>query len=166
MGPVISDAAAIKLLATQTTLGGESLVEMESIGPRLSMLSPGLIEMTRVKDRPDIEVFGPLLQLIRVNDFNAAIVEANRTRAGLSAGLLSDNPDLYEKFYREVRAGIVNWNRPLTGASGSLPFGGIGSSGNHRPSGFFAVDYCSYPVASMESEKLELPHTLVPGVVV
>jgi succinylglutamic semialdehyde dehydrogenase len=166
IGPVISDAAAIKLLAAQTDLGGDALVEMESIGPRLAMLSPGLIDMTHAKKRDDTELFGPILQLIRVPDFDAAILEANSTGYGLSAGLLSDNRDHYEKFFHRIRAGIVNWNRPITGASGSLPFGGIKASGNHRPSGYFAADYCSYPVASMESEKLELPHVLVPGGVV
>ena len=165
IGPVITDAAAIKLLAQQTDLHGESLTEMESIGPRLAMLSPGLIDVTKVKDRPDAELFGPVLQVIRVTDFEAAIVEANRTQYGLAAGLLSDNRDLYEKFYSRIRAGIVNWNRPLTGASGSLPFGGIGASGNHRPSGFYAADYCSYPIASLECPRLELPGTLTPGVV-
>jgi succinylglutamic semialdehyde dehydrogenase len=166
MGPVINDASAIKLLSAQTELGGKLLVEMESLGPRLAMLSPGLIDMTDVKNRPDTELFGPLLQLIRVPDFDAAITEANRTAFGLSAGLLSDNRELYEKFYTQIRAGIINWNRPITGASGGLPFGGVGASGNHRPSGFYAADYCSYPVASMESEKLELPAVTVPGVVV
>jgi succinylglutamic semialdehyde dehydrogenase len=166
MGPVISDAAAVKLLAAQTDLGGQPLVEMESIGPRLAILSPGLIDVTHAKKRTDTELFGPILQLIRVPNFDSAIAEANRTAFGLSAGLLSDNPNLYERFFRRIRAGIVNWNRPITGASGSLPFGGIRASGNHRPSGYFAADYCSYPVASMEAERLQLPHSLVPGVVV
>jgi succinylglutamic semialdehyde dehydrogenase len=164
MGPVITDAAAIKLLAAQTQLGGRAVIEMESIGPTLAMLSPGLIDMTRAQPLSDIELFGPILQLIRVADFDDAITEANHTAYGLAAGLLCDNLDLYERFYSRIRAGIVNWNRPLIGASGSLPFGGIGVSGNHRPSGSYAADYCSYPIASLESEHLELPVTLTPGV--
>jgi len=164
MGPVISDAAAIKLLAAQTDLGGRALIETESIGPRLAMLSPGLIDMTDVQNRSDTELFGPILQLIRTKDFDDAILEANRTTYGLAAGLLSDNKDLYEIFHTRIRAGIVNWNRPLTGASGSLPFGGIGASGNHRPSGFYAADYCSYPIASLECENLDLPEKLTPGI--
>jgi succinylglutamic semialdehyde dehydrogenase len=163
MGPVINDAATMKLLAAQTELGGRSLAEMKSIGPRPAMLYPGLIDVTGITNRADTEIFGPLLQVIRVKDFDAAIAEANRTRFGLAAGLLCDNRDLYEKFHTRIRAGIVNWNRPLTGASGSLPFGGIGQSGNHRPSGSYAADYCSYPIASLESEKLEMPGTPTPG---
>jgi succinylglutamic semialdehyde dehydrogenase len=166
MGPVVTDSAARHLLAGQDRLraaGGRALVEMQSLSDRPAMLSPGLIDVSEVRDRPDEEFFGPLLQLIRVDDFDAAIAEANRTAYGLSAGLLSDNRELYERFFRAIRAGVVNWNRPITGASGSLPFGGVGLSGNHRPSGYWAADYCSYPVASMETPKLETPAKTPPG---
>jgi succinylglutamic semialdehyde dehydrogenase len=169
MGPVVNDAAATKLLDAQNRLmqqGGKVLVEMRSIGPRAAFLSPGLIDVTAISQRADEECFGPLLQVIRIKDFDEALIEANHTEYGLSAGLLSDNRSLYEKFFGAIRAGIVNWNRPITGASGSLPFGGVGQSGNHRPSGYYAVDYCSYPVASMEGEKLELPAKLSPGLTI
>ncbi|NBP88759.1 MAG: aldehyde dehydrogenase family protein, partial [Planctomycetia bacterium] len=63
----------------------------------------------------------------------------------------------YEVFRRRVRAGLINWNRQTTGASSRLPFGGIGHSGNHRPSGFYAIDYCSYPVASLEQPTIVTP---------
>jgi succinylglutamic semialdehyde dehydrogenase len=109
-------------------------------------------------------VFGPLLQVIRYADFDAAIVEANATRFGLAAGVLSDSRERYEAFWLRSRAGIVNWNKPLTGAASSAPFGGIGASGNHRPSAYYAADYCAYPVASLESEQLVLPDSLAPGV--
>ena len=39
------------------------------------------------------------------------------------------------------------------GASSEAPFGGIGLSGNHRPSAYYAADYCAYPVVSMEAEQ-------------
>jgi succinylglutamic semialdehyde dehydrogenase len=137
---------------------------MKSIGPRPAMLSPGLSDVTEVRDRSDEEWFGPLLQLIRVSDFDAAIAGANRTRFGLTAGLLCDDRALWQRFYSIARAGVVNWNRPLTGASGQLPFGGIGCSGNNRPSAFFAADYCSYPVASMETDQLRMPEKPTPGI--
>ncbi|HEY1628344.1 MAG TPA: succinylglutamate-semialdehyde dehydrogenase [Tepidisphaeraceae bacterium] len=167
MGPVISDAAAKKLLAAQDDLqqrGGRGVIEMKSLGPRAAMLWPGLIDVTEIKNRADEEIFGPLLQLIRVNNFDDAIHEANRTRFGLSAGLFSDDHFAWEKFSRLSRAGVVNWNRPLTGASGLLPFGGVGCSGNNRPSAYFAADYCSYPIASMEIPSLVLPERLTPGI--
>lgn len=167
MGPVISADVGRKLLDTQTQFvrrGATSLVEMRPIGANPALLSPGLVDVTAVADRTDEEVFGPLLQVIRVDDFDAALTEANRTAYGLSAGLLSDRRDLYERFYRATRAGVVTWNRPTTGASGALPFGGVGLSGNHRPSGYYAADYCSYPIASTESPRVERPPKLPPGI--
>jgi succinylglutamic semialdehyde dehydrogenase len=167
MGPVISDAAARNLLAAQKHLidqGGVPLVPLRSIGPRQAMLSPGLIDVTDVPDRSDEELFGPLLQVVWVSDFDAAIREANRTRFGLAAGLFSDNAELWQRFYSKIRAGVVYWNRQTTGGSSYLPFGGVGLSGNYRPSGYWAADYCSYPVASMEVPELTLPAARTPGV--
>jgi succinylglutamic semialdehyde dehydrogenase len=167
MGPVISAHAAEKLLRAQGRLverGGQMLVEMKASPRSPALLSPGLIDVTAVSSREDEELFGPMLQLIRVPDFDAAIREANATRYGLTAGLLSDWRDLYDRFYREVRAGVVNWNRQLTGSSSRLPFGGVGRSGNHRPSAYFAADYCAYPVAAMESERVAMPKQLSPGI--
>jgi len=166
LGPVISAAAATKLLKEQDDLiaqGGVPLLRMSALARSAAMLSPGIIDVTNIEKRPDAELFGPLLQVIRVNDFDAAVREANNTQFGLAAGLLSDSRELYEQFAREIRAGVVNWNRPTTGASGALPFGGIGRSGNHRPSGYYAADYCSYAVAVMESPKLPMPEKLPPG---
>ena len=96
-------------------------------------------------------------------DFDAALREANNTHYGLAAGLISDDAALYERFRGEVRAGIINWNQQLTGASSGAPFGGVGRSGNHRPSAYLAADYCSYPVASIEVPALKLPAQLPPG---
>lgn len=167
MGTVISAAMGQKMLTAQSSLiasGGRSIVEMKSHRNCDALLSPGLIDVTDVADRSDEELFGPLLNIIRVKDFNAAIVEANDTAYGLSAGLFSDNQENYQQFIHQIRAGIVNWNRQTTGASGKLPFGGCGMSGNHRPSAYFAVDYCSFPVASLESQQLEMPETPMTGI--
>lgn len=166
MGPVVSAAAADRLLDAQRALlarGAKSLVEMKQLRPGTGLLSPGLIDVTSVRDRGDEEHFGPLLQVIRVPDFEAALREANATAFGLAAGLISDDRALYERFYREIRAGIINWNQQLTGASSGAPFGGVGRSGNHRPSAYFAADYSSYAVASIEVPELKLAAQLPPG---
>lgn len=167
MGPVISTAAASHLLAAQETIkvrGGTPLLEMHLKKIDTALLSPGIIEVSHVANRPDEEIFGPLLQVIRTPDFESAIIEANRTSYGLTAGLLSDNESEYRIFYQKVRAGVINWNTPLTGASGAAPFGGVGHSGNHRPSAYYTADYCSYPVASMETSELKPPDQLPPGI--
>jgi succinylglutamic semialdehyde dehydrogenase len=155
LGPVISSGAAARLLAAQDFLelsGGKSVVPMRRLDKGPAFLSPGIVDVTEASQRTDEEHFGPLLQVVRVSDFDAALAEANRTRYGLAAGLISDSLDLWEKFQARVRAGIVNRNRQTTGASGKLPFGGVGDSGNHRPSAYFAADYCAYPMASLEAD--------------
>jgi succinylglutamic semialdehyde dehydrogenase len=167
MGPVISAAEAQRLLIAERGLrdqGGVSLVPLQLQSGSAAMLSPALMDVTSIRSRADEELFGPLLQMIRVEDFQAAITEANATAYGLAAGLLSDSHELYEQFYLRIRAGVVNWNRPTTGASGQLPFGGIGISGNNRPSGYWAADYCSYPTASLETPKVVLAAKLPPGI--
>lgn len=166
MGPVISAAAADHTLAAQRDLiarGATPLIEARALHPGTGLLSPGLLDVTAVAERGDEEIFGPLLQVVRVPDFDAAITEANATQYGLAAGLIADDPALYARFRDEVRAGLINWNQPLTGASGAAPFGGVGRSGNHRPSAFFAADYCSHPVASIEMPELRMPATLPIG---
>lgn len=153
MGPVISAQAAEQVLKAQDMLearGGKVIRRVERLPRGDAYLTPGLVDVTDVTDRPDEEVFGPLLQLIRVPDFNAAIEEANNTRYGLASGLISDDRANYDAFYPRARAGIVNWNQQLTGAASTAPFGGIGLSGNHRPSAYYAADYCAYGVATME----------------
>jgi succinylglutamic semialdehyde dehydrogenase len=156
MGPVIDNEVADMLTESFVTLmsrGGRPIRHMQRPKPDLPFLTPGLIDVTTMNDRPDIELFGPILQIIRVASFEAAIVEANNTRYGLSASLISQNPKLYDQFWANARAGIVNWNKPTNGASSSAPFGGIGWSGNHRPSAYYAADYCAYPVVSSEAEQ-------------
>jgi succinylglutamic semialdehyde dehydrogenase len=166
MGPVISGVAADGLLAAQKNLlalGGKPLLEMQRLPAGAAFLSPGLLDATGV-ELPDEEHFGPLLCLIRTDSLEESLRIANATRYGLSAGLLSDRPEDYAQFYRAIRAGIVNWNRPTTGASSAAPFGGVGASGNHRPSAFYAADHCAYPVASVEAPRSALPETLAPGI--
>ncbi|MET0947091.1 MAG: succinylglutamate-semialdehyde dehydrogenase [Pseudomonas sp.] len=167
MGSVISLHAAEALLAAQEQLlanGAVALLEMTQPQTSAALLTPGILEVTEVSDRLDEELFGPLLQVSRYTDFDAAIAEANDTEYGLAAGLLSDSESRYRQFWLQSRAGIVNWNKQLTGAASSAPFGGVGASGNHRASAYYAADYCAYPVASLESSSLTLPATLTPGV--
>jgi succinylglutamic semialdehyde dehydrogenase len=156
MGPVIDNETADRLsesFVALITAGGRALLHMRRSVPDLPFLSPGIIDVTDIPDRPDIELFGPLLQVIRVPDFDTAIAEANNTRFGLSASLIGGNPEDYGRFWANIRAGIINWNSPTNGASSKAPFGGIGLSGNHRPAAYYAADYCAYPVASTEMDQ-------------
>ena len=160
IGPLINNAAAHKVLEAQEALierGGEILIKCRPARKGIPFLQPGLLDVTSVLNPSDEEIFGPLLLLTRTTDFDAAILKANSTRYGLAAGLIGGRKKDFELFRRRVRAGIINWNRPTTGASSAAPFGGVGLSGNHRPSAFYAADYCAYPIATMESEELIAP---------
>ncbi|WP_322403144.1 succinylglutamate-semialdehyde dehydrogenase [Massilia luteola] len=166
MGPVVSAAVAKRLVQAQAMMeaqGGKVLLRMRQLDPDAGFVTAGIVDVTDATGIPDEEWFGPLLQVIRVADFDRAIDAANATEFGLAAALLSPSEDLWKRFAIKARAGVVNWNRPTTGAASSAPFGGVGKSGNHRPSAYYAADYCAYPVASIETAELEMPAKLSPG---
>lgn len=160
MGPVVSKAAADSLEEGYKALKGTPLLAFKR---HENFIHPTIIDMTGCP-MDDTELFGPILQVVRVKNLEEAIIEANNTSFGLVAGLISDSATDYAQFYEGVKAGVVNWNTPTTGASSSAPFGGIGCSGNYRPSAYFAADYVSYPVASQEVPAVQLPQKIVPGV--
>jgi succinylglutamic semialdehyde dehydrogenase len=156
MGPVIDNQAADQLQEGFLDLmmkGGRPIRRLDRPDQSKPFLTPAIIDVTDVEKRPDAELFGPVLQVIRVPDFEAALAEANNTRYGLAASLLGGSPELYDRFWANVRAGVVNWNKPTNGAPSNAPFGGVGISGNHRPSAYYAADYCAYPVTSSEAEQ-------------
>jgi succinylglutamic semialdehyde dehydrogenase len=166
MGPVLSSMVAKQFYEKQFQLeksGGKILLEMHWDKLNTGLISAGIVDVTAIKTREDDELFGPLLQVIRVKTFEDAIAEANNTAYGLSAGLISNDKFLYERFLNSIRAGIINWNMPTTGASSGAPFGGLGKSGNFRPSAYYASDYCAYPIASMERPEPFYPEILPPG---
>ncbi|MCW5764708.1 MAG: aldehyde dehydrogenase family protein [Phycisphaeraceae bacterium] len=164
-GPIISQAARDAVLdfqARAADAGGEVLMPcrpMDNPGGGW-FITPGVMRVDRFEPteppraadlRPgsDVEVFGPLLRFTTVNSLDEAIAQANATRYGLAASIFTANPDHAERFVAECRAGCLNVNTGTAGASSKLPFGGLGLSGNHRPAGAFALDYCAYPAASM-----------------
>lgn len=156
MGPVIDNDAADQLqeaFLDLITKGGRPLKHLERPANDKPFLTPAVIDVTAIERRPDAELFGPVLQVVRVPDFDAALAEANTTRYGLAASLIGGSPQLYDRFWANVRAGVVNWNKPTNGAPSNAPFGGVGLSGNHRPSAYYAADYCAYPVTSSETDQ-------------
>ena len=168
MGPVVSAAVAARLVQAQAEMaakGGKVLLQMKQLDPNAGFVTAGIVDTTDANGILDEEWFGPLLQVIRVKDFDEALRVANATEFGLAAALLSPSEELWKRFAVRARAGIVNWNRPTTGAASSAPFGGVGKSGNHRPSAYYAADSGAYPVASIETAELEMPAKLSPGLV-
>lgn len=151
MGSVVSVGAAeaaMKFEADLMARGGKSLTALDRDG---AFLRPGLIDVTGI-DVLDEELFAPFLQVIRTDSLDAAITAANATRFGLASGLICDDAVTWDYAHPRLRAGIVNWNKPTTGAASTLPFGGPGLSGNHRPAAYYAADYCAWPQAGQVSE--------------
>jgi succinylglutamic semialdehyde dehydrogenase len=152
MGPLVNAHAAdraVKLEQGLVAMGAKAVLPVKRDG---AFVHPAIIDVTALAV-PDEELFGPVLQVYRVTDFDHALDVANATRFGLSAGLISDDPALWARVKNELRVGILNWNRPTTGASGAMPFGGPGLSGSLRPSAYYAADYVAYPVATQLAEK-------------
>lgn len=158
MGPLVSDQAAAgahRAVSDLIARGARVIRPFEGVeGRSAAFVTPALLDLTGV-NAPDAEIFAPVLSVIRVPDFDAAIATANATAFGLSAGLISQDAALWRRMVEESRAGVVNRNRPTTGAAGNMPFGGLGASGNHRPSAYYAADYCAYPIASFEADGVE-----------
>lgn len=169
MGSLKSKELVDNIINKQNELikkGAKVLLEskvINEIGP--TFITPGIIDVTDIKEIMDEEIIGPFIQVTKVNVFKEALETANNTCYGLAAGIITEDRDLYETFEREIKAGIITWNKQLTGASKFAPFGGIKDSGNYRPSGFLATDYCVYATASTESEKIENIETLPKGII-
>ncbi len=153
MGPLISQRAVdniIKQTAILKDQGATTILDGIKFKEHPNLITPTILDVTNIDKLVDQEYFGPLLQVIRVDSLAEAISVANNTKFGLSAGIITDSKDQFDEMYKQVRAGVVNWNMPIVGALGSAPFGGVGKSGNYRPSAYFATDYCSSPTAGMQ----------------
>ncbi len=158
MGPLINaqmadfvnqKAAELEKLGAKTLLVGGKMARGEAF------IRPHIMDTSGL-DVTDEEIFGPVMQIHRIKSFEDGIELANNTRFGLAAGLVSDNKNNWDIFARKIKAGVVNFNRPTTGAAGFLPFGGPGLSGNHNPGAYYAADFCAWPMASQISETVEM----------
>ena len=163
-GPVISAAAADHVrrhIAHLVESGGSLLTRVDgSMGG--AFVRPTIVDCTGIAVA-DVEVFGPVLTVHRFDSLDDAFAAAADTQYGLAAGFIGTNQADFDRFQHTMRAGIVNWNTPTTGASGQLPFGGVGASGNHRPAGWAAADFCAYPVATLATPTVADSASPLPG---
>jgi succinylglutamic semialdehyde dehydrogenase len=162
LGPLVSAEAATSTQRTYDSLielGCKPLIPLSIDSNHLSIVRPSIVDASELSNDQlmsigAMEWFAPLLVVFRASDFEHAFQTASQTPYGLAASLLGGTADDFRRFVDLVGAGVVNWNGPTTGAAGNLPFGGHGWSGNHRPAGFFAIDFCNQPVSSIENETL------------
>ncbi len=173
MGPLINGAAVEKYLRFQEIANRENCESLMR-GKSLDLKHKGhyvtpSIHLVKKFEPNSVyqksEIFGPNVAIYRSSDFDQTLNIVNSTGYGLVMALFSKNESLYKKALLESRVGLLNWNRTTNGASSKLPFGGMGKSGNDRPSAHFAIQYCTVPVASLEDHTPFDATKMVPGVV-
>lgn len=173
MGPLINSGAVEKYIRFQEMANRENCESLMR-GKALELDYKGhyvtpSIHLVKSFDPKSLyqktEIFGPNVAIYRSSDFEKALEIVNSTGYGLVMALFTKNKELYETALLKARVGLLNWNRTTNGASSRLPFGGMGKSGNDRPSAHFAIQYCTVPVASLEDPTELDKSKLLPGVV-
>jgi succinylglutamic semialdehyde dehydrogenase len=172
MGPLINDAAVEKYIRFQEIANRESCESLMR-GKQIDVRTKGFyvtpsIHLVKQFDPQSVyqksEIFGPNVAIYRSRDFDETLKIVNSTGYGLAMALFSKDKALYEKSLIEAKVGILNWNRTTNGASSRLPFGGLGKSGNDRPSAHYAIQYCTTPIASLEDPTSFDSTKMMPGI--
>ncbi|MHB1325638.1 MAG: aldehyde dehydrogenase family protein [Thermoleophilia bacterium] len=150
VGPSI-DEAQLNIVLTYIEAGKKEGARLLTGGNRLSeppydrgwFVEPtvfGDVEPGMVIARE--EIFGPVLVIIPVNDFEQAMNVANDTRFGLAASICTRDISRAMEFVDRIEAGLVHVNSPTVGAEVQVPFGGMkDSSTGTREQGRVAVDF-------------------------
>ena len=91
------------------------------------------------------EIFGPTINLVKVNGIHDAVEVANAVDYGLSSAIYTANREWAYLFKDNIRSGMTSINNSTTGAEAHLPFGGVKGSGNGtRESGIWVIDNYTY----------------------
>ena len=152
VGPLINEAAREKveryievgLREGELIVGGQRATGMRGGFDldRGQFFEPTIFRNVKPMDRiAQEEIFGPVLSVIAVPDYEAALVALNQTRYGLSGAIYTQNVNTAFRAMRDFETGIVYVNAGTIGAETHLPFGGIKETGNgHREAGHVALD--------------------------
>ena len=170
VGPVIDQEAAEKIRSYVTLgdregrveCGGENHAELESeVGK--PYVAPTVISGIGPDDRlANDEIFGPVLAVIKVADFDEALRVANQTQYKLTGGVFSRKPAHLEKARKEFRVGNLYLYRGITGALvGRQPFGGFGMSGIGSKAG--GLDYLGQFVEPRACSENAMRRGFAPG---
>jgi alpha-ketoglutaric semialdehyde dehydrogenase len=88
------------------------------------------------------EIFGPVLSVLRVKDFEEAMLVANDSEYGLTSSIFTNDPNLVFRFVDEIETGMTHINSPTTGGEAHIPFGGVKMTGiGAREQGSTALDF-------------------------
>jgi aldehyde dehydrogenase (NAD+) len=151
IGPVVDDkqlaqnleyVAIARKEGAQLAWGGEA-IERNADGQPGFFMTPALFTGTTAQMRINREeVFGPVVNVLRVKDYDEALAMANDTAFGLSAGIATTSLKYATHFKRHSQAGMVMVNVPTAGVDYHVPFGGRkGSSYGPREQGRYAAEF-------------------------
>ena len=147
MGPVVSEAQ-LGIDLDYLRIGVAQGARLVAGGRHRDglFLEPALFADVRPEHRiAREEIFGPVIGVIAVDDFEEALAVANDTEFGLAAGICTNDLRLAHRFADRIQAGVVKINQPTTGLELQLPFGGFKAStgGSFKEQGRTAVEFYS-----------------------
>ncbi|HYY58516.1 MAG TPA: aldehyde dehydrogenase family protein [Pyrinomonadaceae bacterium] len=150
MGPSV-DENQFKTVLRYVDVGREDGAELKCGGARAEGdgLSKGYFVRPTVFDHvtPEMrvareEIFGPVLSVLRVHDFEEAMTVANDSEYGLSSSIFTNDAARIFRFVDEIETGMTHINSPTTGGEAHIPFGGIKATGiGEREQGSTALDF-------------------------
>jgi acyl-CoA reductase-like NAD-dependent aldehyde dehydrogenase len=150
MGPSV-DEGQFKTVLEYLNIGREDGATLVCGGERATGngLDKGFFVQPTVFDHvtPDMriareEIFGPVLSVMRVKDFEEAMTVANDTEFGLSSSIFTNDVARMFRFVDEIETGMTHINSPTTGGEAHIPFGGIKGTGiGDREQGSTALDF-------------------------
>jgi acyl-CoA reductase-like NAD-dependent aldehyde dehydrogenase len=148
VGPLVNAAAVDKVASYidigrsegELVVGGRAAIDHHLVEGHF--FEPTIFAGVRPMDRiGQEEIFGPVLSVIPVDDYGAAMLALNQTRFGLSSSIFTRDVNQAFRAMRDFETGIVYVNAGTTGAETHLPFGGWKETGNgHREAGHVALD--------------------------
>jgi alpha-ketoglutaric semialdehyde dehydrogenase len=150
MGPSV-DESQFKTVLSYIDIGREDGATLVCGGNRATGngLDKGFFVQPTVFDlvTPDMriareEIFGPVLSVMRVKNFEEAMEVANDCEYGLSSSIFSNDAARIFRFVDEIETGMTHINSPTTGGEAHIPFGGIKGTGiGDREQGSTALDF-------------------------
>jgi RHH-type transcriptional regulator, proline utilization regulon repressor / proline dehydrogenase / delta 1-pyrroline-5-carboxylate dehydrogenase len=156
-GPLVTQGALAKVeaaLEAARRAGAEPIVA----GQRLAGGSYRTASLHRLPDGvhhvpgyTDVEVFGPDLCVEVIDSDDEAIAVIAASPYGFANAVFTGSAARFEHVFERTRSGILNRNRSTNLASPRLPFGGVGRSGNYRPTGAWAPRNVTAPIAILEN---------------
>ncbi|MBI4483365.1 MAG: aldehyde dehydrogenase family protein [Acidobacteria bacterium] len=137
MGPSV-DKSQMETVLRYIDIGKEEGAQLRCGGHRLEdppydrgyFVAPTLFDYVQPSMRiAQEEIFGPVLSVIRVRDFDEALAVANGVKYGLSSSLYTNDASKIFKFIERIETGVTHVNSPTTGGEAHLPFGGVKATG-------------------------------------